>query len=279
MVPRSQKPYFGPLPAPGLLPVQGTPDQWVNGFSYAEYIAGAYPVGTRCVTVPFAVVVGRIRQGQAVAEAVVPRVFVEQAQAVEEATVPFSYVEQAQAVEGDGQLELGYVEQAQAVEASSTGIVEYVEQAQAVEGEGYLDIEYIEQAQAVEGVASAFGDVEQAQAVEEITPEPGVDCDSAGEIAPGETVTETARPPGFDWWKIPFSGGTSWHIDADIEVGKMNMAVYEGTCLSLNQLAFIGGDGCTNLTTSTSSGTLYVRVQITYLFGTDYEFTVDSGTC
>ena len=40
------------MPSAGLTDLVGTPDQWVNGFSYAQWVAGGYAPGKRCVGQP-----------------------------------------------------------------------------------------------------------------------------------------------------------------------------------------------------------------------------------
>lgn len=118
VVPNSQKPYWGPLPSPALGPLVGDPSHWEFGFSYAAYLAGKYPVGPRCVTVPFASIVGKVRQSQQIGPP----------------TIVLSLVSQAQSVEGEGALTLSFVSQAQSL-PYTVPFDDEVNQAQSVFGD------------------------------------------------------------------------------------------------------------------------------------------------
>jgi hypothetical protein len=50
-VPGSLRPYFGALPPQDLGPLIGTPDQWVNGLGYADYLASGGSPATPCWTI------------------------------------------------------------------------------------------------------------------------------------------------------------------------------------------------------------------------------------
>jgi hypothetical protein len=66
MDPSSFKPYFGPLPAPTVSPLVGTPDQWAGGLSYATWLAGGYGNPNGCVNLAGKITVGKTRQVQQV---------------------------------------------------------------------------------------------------------------------------------------------------------------------------------------------------------------------
>jgi hypothetical protein len=51
-VPHTMKPYFGPVPAPGLTAQVGTDDQFFHGLSYADYVAGGGSPATPCQVLP-----------------------------------------------------------------------------------------------------------------------------------------------------------------------------------------------------------------------------------
>ncbi len=51
-VPHTMKPYFGPVPAPGLSDQVGTDDQFLNGLSYADYLASGGSPATPCQVLP-----------------------------------------------------------------------------------------------------------------------------------------------------------------------------------------------------------------------------------
>lgn len=81
VVPGSQKPYFGPVPAPTVGPLIGDPSWWVNGLSYAAFLAGAYGTSP-CWPINPAPGAVRLRQEQRVETIYPPTIRALQRQAV-----------------------------------------------------------------------------------------------------------------------------------------------------------------------------------------------------
>jgi hypothetical protein len=217
VVPFSQKPYFGPVPDGTVLPLQGTPDQWVNGFSYADYLAGKYPVGTRCLTIRQKITVVRIREAQAVLIPA-PRVpivlqaqdvptslgtadLIRQAQNVRVAPAAQANVNQAQDVP-TVPVTLAQVNQAQDVPLVAIAPA-LVAQAQTVDATTSLQ-QFVEQAQDTPYVLPVDALVEQAQDVDNATfIPPGATCATAAAIALNTTYAGTTTGTNTDWFFIP----------------------------------------------------------------------------
>lgn len=65
-MPFSLKPYFGTLPAPGVRPIVGSKLEWVEGLSYARYVAHGYAAPNGCATIVKVNEVVRIREVQSI---------------------------------------------------------------------------------------------------------------------------------------------------------------------------------------------------------------------
>ncbi len=139
-VPGSAKPWFGARPAPTVGPLEGTPDQWANGFDYDVYLAGGY--SGSCVQACFPITRAPLQQAQEIQALPLVDASFDQAQTIE-ASYDQAQLEQVQDVSvnpAEGELD-----QAQAFWIGPAG--------------GELD-----QAQAF-WIAPAAGEMDQAQQV------------------------------------------------------------------------------------------------------------------
>lgn len=110
-------------------------------------------------------------------------------------------------------------------------------------------------------------------------PDPGADCDHAGMGALGETIAQTGRPAGSDWYSFPADSGGDYHLDLTWTFGKGSVFVYYGTCAGLTTIGLHGASGCYSYAGVPAGTTIFVRCLITYLLGTDYSFAVNEGSC
>jgi hypothetical protein len=113
----------------------------------------------------------------------------------------------------------------------------------------------------------------------EIGPTPGTDCASAGSGSLGVEYDYTERPSGDDWFRFDYTSGTDYHLSLTFPTGKGLVWIYSGDCSSLTTVDVAGSSGCYDLTVPSGPGTIFVKVAISYLLGTDYSLAIDAGSC
>jgi hypothetical protein len=214
VVPGSTRPYFGPLPPQRAGAIEGTPDQWVNGFSYAAWQQGAY--NGSCWPVYDNVKPFKIKQAQQFTVIQRKEARLDQVQAISLYPYIPARMDQAQAVAARGAS--GYAGQVQdfvvyplsgrmdqeqsLVEFGATGNVGQVQDFVVYRVSGRTDQAHdfvvyhlageIDQAQALSAYGTA-GEIDQAQALSAYPAEGDVDQAQALSAYPAEGDVDQAQ--------------------------------------------------------------------------------------
>jgi hypothetical protein len=223
------KPYFGQLPSPKVGPLIGTPEQWVGGLSYADYVSGRL-ARHPCFPVTPNIPPLRIRQVETITTLYRNPSRVSQAQGVTVGTG--SRIDQRQDVMVSPVVQLS-VDQVQTVllVRTATGSVDQVQTVEAVAGGPMA----LGQVQTVEAVAAGPARVDQVEAVLSLAPGP---LQVLGQV---QTV-ETGSAADLDQLQT-VEQGTAGQVD-------QVQAVQTGTVADVDQLERVSAIPYTTACTS-----------------------------